>query len=106
MCVCTYARPPIFPRGISFPAVVPLLRQSAWERWMKRLLSFLFLTIMIVSCGPIYSCQVFLHAINLPHLCTRSVSYSLFHTAQTHVRSFIHLVLILDDMQTASVCVF
>lgn len=103
---CAYARPPIFLGGISFPAVMPLLHQSAWERWMTRLLSFLFLTIMIVSCGPIYSCQVFLHAINLPHLCTRSVSYSLFHTAQTYIRSFIHLVLILDDMQTASVCVF
>lgn len=51
---------------------------TAWECWMKRLLSFLSFAIMIVSCSPIYFCQVFLHAINLPHLCTGSVSYSFF----------------------------
>lgn len=98
VCLCTSS---YFPGRNFISGVMPLLHPSAWECWMKRLLSFLFFTIMIVSCSPIYSCQVFLHAINLPHLCTRSVSYSLFHTAQTYVWSVIHLVLILDDMQTA-----
>ena len=41
------------------------LHHFAWKCWMKSLLSFLFFTIMIVSCSPIYFCQVFLHAINL-----------------------------------------
>lgn len=79
MCVmCAYLHPHIFLGGISFQAVMPLLHHSTQECWMEQLLSFLFFTIMIVSCSPICFCQVFLHAINLPHLCTSSVSYSFF----------------------------
>lgn len=36
---------------------------------------------MIVSCSPIYFCQVFLRVINLPHLRTGSVSF--FTAAQS-----------------------
>lgn len=95
VCVCcTHLH--IFMGGISFLTVMPLLHRSAGQCWMKQLLSFLFFAIMIVSCSPIYFCQVFLHAINLSHLCTRSVSYSFFffHSAWSRVWTFIRLVLI------------
>ena len=53
-------------------------------------------TIMIVSCSPIYFCQVFLHAINLSHLSTGSVSFAFFTAVQSYGWPFICLIFILD----------
>lgn len=107
VCVCcTHLH--IFMGGISFLTVMPLLHRSAGQCWMKQLLSFLFFAIMIVSCSPIYFCQVFLHAINLSHLCTRSVSYSFFFFI---LHGAVYGLLFgwfsfLTHMQTARVCIF
>lgn len=64
--------------GVIFIFSYMFFHHCSGECWMEWLLSFLFFSIMIVSCSPIYSCQVFLHAINLPHLCIHPVSFSFF----------------------------
>lgn len=63
---------------------------------MKELFSFLFFTVMIVSWSSIYFCEVFLHAINLSHLYTSSVTFAFSIATQSYGWSFICLIFIPD----------
>jgi hypothetical protein len=90
--------------GIFILVLLLILYHFAWECWIKWLFSFLFFTIMIVSCSPIYFCQIFLCAINLSHFCTGSVSFSFFHSCKEPWLVF-DLVFILMHIQTTGVCI-